>query len=53
MLELPEEYRNTVNDASITLSDTAKVVMFVAQMLGNDVFELDTVDGFKIKITVN
>jgi hypothetical protein len=51
MKPVPEEYASTVNDASIKLADLAKLVMFVAEMLDGDSFELDTKDGFNIKIT--
>jgi hypothetical protein len=51
MLPIPDEYVETINNASIKLAELAKLVMFVAEMLENDTFELDTEDGFNIKIT--
>jgi hypothetical protein len=50
---VPEEYTEAVMNASAKLSDAAKVVMFVAEMLGNDMFELETSEGFTIVIKKN
>lgn len=51
MLLVPEEYSETLNNASIKLSDLADLVMFVAEMLGGEKFELDTENGFSLTIT--
>jgi hypothetical protein len=53
MEPVPEEYTESVLNASAQLSNAAKTVMFVAEMLGHDVFELDTAEGFTIIIKKN
>jgi hypothetical protein len=53
MEPVPEEYENTVATGAQQLAEGAKLVMFVADMLGNEKFELDTADGFKIEISKN
>ncbi len=50
MMQVPEENTETVISASAKLSDAAKMLMFVADMLGNDMFELCTAEGFTIII---
>jgi len=51
MKPVPEEYEETLNNASLKLEEIAKVVMFVAEMLDGETFELDTEAGFRITIT--
>lgn len=50
---VPDEYENTVAVGAEHLSKGADLVMWVAEMLGNDTFELDTAHGFKIVISKN
>ena len=50
---VPNEYENTVAVGSEHLSNGADLVMWVAELLGNDSFELDTAHGFKITISKN
>lgn len=50
---VPDEYNDIVHTGSSKLSEGAKLVMWVAEMLENDTFELDTPDGFKIVISKN
>ncbi len=53
MEPVPEEYKNTVATGAQCLSEGANLVMFVAEMLGNDKFELDTADGYKVVVSKN
>jgi hypothetical protein len=39
---VPNEYETSVQKGSEQISNGADLVMFVAEMLGNDTFELDT-----------
>lgn len=48
---VPDEYESTVASGVEKLSQGAEMVMFVAEMLGNDIFELETAEGYKIVIT--
>lgn len=50
---VPDEYNNTVAAGAEQLSKGADLVMWVAEMLGNDSFELETAHGFKIVISKN
>ncbi len=51
MEPVPDEYHDLVAKASEQLSKAAKDVMWVAEMLGNDRYELETTDGYIINIT--
>lgn len=53
MKPVPEEYVPTVETACAHLVEGAKLIMFIAVMLGGDKFELDTPDGFKVMVKVN
>jgi hypothetical protein len=46
---VPGDYQDTVQAGAGMIRDGANLVMFVAEMLGNNIFELDT-DKYRIII---
>jgi hypothetical protein len=50
MKPVPSEYVETVEKSSHALATEAKTMMFIAEMLGDDKFELDTAEGFRVTI---
>ena len=50
MKPVPEEYIQTVETACSQLAEGAKLIMFIALMLGDDSFTLDTPDGYRVEV---
>ncbi len=51
MKPVPDEYVETVRIACSQLAEGAKLIMFIAEMLGDDKFTLDTPEGFRVEIS--
>lgn len=47
--DVPKEYKVITDNAVLDLAECAERVMWVAEMLGNDIFEVET-DKYKVII---